>query len=238
MRIRLNDDFLSMFPDASLHLLVCLNAPEFSAGNVKSWKDRARAVIETSGIALEHLSQAPEFQEWRAAYSRFGVKPGKCRSSVEQLWRRALQGSFVQTPVKLVDLYCCTSIIARVPMGGYDLDQIVGDLRIRLSEQGERFLAIGEEQPLSVPKGIVVYADDADVVCFAWNHRDGTRTCLRPETRRVAFFADSATLESRPRAVAGLDLIAEALQESGCEISRELLDRNHTSVEVTLQCSV
>jgi DNA/RNA-binding domain of Phe-tRNA-synthetase-like protein len=234
MRVTLNDDFLSIFPEASIHLLVCRNVPPLSTADVECWKGRARACVEASGITRQCLSERVEFQEWRTAYARFGLKPGKFQSSVELLWKRALEGRFIHTPVKLVDLYCHASLIALVPMGGYDLDRIADDLRVRLSEQAEQFLAIGEKQALSVAKGIVVYADNAGVVCFGWNHRDSVRTCLRPETRRAIFFADSATGKSRTRAAAGLDLMAEALKESGCELSRELLDHNRTGVEITL----
>src|SRR5262249_35298930 len=63
VRVALTDDFLGIFPEASISLLVCRNVPAFSAADVERWNDRARACVEASGIASQRLSEEAEFQE-------------------------------------------------------------------------------------------------------------------------------------------------------------------------------
>ena len=38
----------------------------------------------------------------------------------------------------------------------------------------------------------VVYADDARVCCWLWNHRDSREVSVTPVTRRALFFVDQA----------------------------------------------
>ena len=98
--------------------------------------------------------------EWRLAMKRMGVNAAKTRSSIEQLAKRALAGTFITTPIPAVNLYCAISTIARAPMGGYRLASLTGNVRVRLATEGEVFLGIGEKRAAPVPPGVVVYADD------------------------------------------------------------------------------
>ena len=216
MQIKIDNDFLSLFPEANIQVLAIDDLAQLKEKNVELWKDRAQEHVRSSKIQSELLAQESEFREWREAYSKFGLRPSKFRSSVEQLWKRALKGDMVETPVALVNLYCYTSIISHVPLGGYDLDRVVGDIVVRRSREGETFLGIGEKQETIVPPGVVIYADDSRVLCFGWNHRDSEHACLRHETRRAVFFADSASTQSRQRAAQSLDLLQQALEEFGC----------------------
>jgi DNA/RNA-binding domain of Phe-tRNA-synthetase-like protein len=233
MHIRLNDDFLSHFPEASVHTLICEGVERIDEDIAERWKERAKAHVLASGIVPERLVENPEIREWRDAYSQFGLKPSKYRSSIEQLWKRALQGNLIQTPVKLVNLYCYASIIARAPMGGYDLDHIGDSLVLRLSRPGDEFLGIGEKQPWPVPAGAVIYADNTAVICFGWNHRDAACSSLRLNTHRAIFFADSSLKASRARAAAGIALLQEALGDAGCKlVFQTVLDAHKRDVHI------
>jgi DNA/RNA-binding domain of Phe-tRNA-synthetase-like protein len=233
MQIKLDGDFTNLFPEASIQVLVIHDLDHIAVANIERWKAMAINCASTDLIAPQRLSEEPEFQEWRSAYSKFGLKPSKFRSSVEQIWKRALQGHLIQTSVKAVDLYCYISLISRVPMGGYDLDLVQGDLKVRLAKDGEIFRGIGESSSSVVPQGIVVYSDVSNIVCFGWNHRDSLHTCLGQNTQRAIFFADSAIDSSRGRARTALDLLSEALLEAGCQVSfRGELDRQNPSLSI------
>ncbi len=219
MEIRLEKDFLDRFPEASIHMLASSNVDRIDRQIVEHWKERAKAHVLESQIAPERLVDSPEIQEWRRAYTQFGLKPSKHRSSIEQLWKRALQGNLIQTPINLVNLYCAISIVARAPMGGYDRERLRGDVAVRLAREGEVFIGIGEKQSMPTPPGTVIYADSSAVICFGWNHRDAACSCLTGNTRRAIFFADSAVLASRRRAALGIALLREALESAGCEVT-------------------
>jgi DNA/RNA-binding domain of Phe-tRNA-synthetase-like protein len=233
MRISMQSDFLSIFPEATIQILVCEDLEHVSREQVEPWKQRAQEHVRASKINSEHLGQEPEFKEWRDAYSKFGLKPSKFRSSVEALWKRGFKDQWLETSVPAVDLYCHASVVSRVPLGCYDLARITGDIVVRRARAGEEFLGIGEQTPIPVPAGVVIYADDCRVLCFGWNHRDCDYACLRPETSRAVFFADSALSSSQRRAMEGLDLLQSALEEAGCRtLARGTVDREQPQLAI------
>jgi DNA/RNA-binding domain of Phe-tRNA-synthetase-like protein len=215
MIVRCSHKLFEMFPGASIHGAVFEDVSRFGAESAECWKRKAQESLGKSGIKPELLVESPPIKEWRAAFQLFGVKPSKYRSSIEQLCRRALKGDIIQTKLSLVNLYCYVSLIQMVPMGGYDLRKVQGEISVRLTMQGEEFAAIGEHQPIKCDPGVVAYADDAGIICWAWNHRDAGRTCLDAETDKAIFFVDSAFHESRGRAAAAIDLLSEALSSVG-----------------------
>jgi DNA/RNA-binding domain of Phe-tRNA-synthetase-like protein len=60
-----------------------------------------------------------------------------------------------------------------IPVGGEDLDELKGDLRLVRAEDGE-----------------VVWRDDLGVTCHRWNWRQGERTRLTEATTRAFFVFD------------------------------------------------
>src|SRR5579871_2927674 len=216
MQFSIQPDVLTLFPEANIHILVCEGLERVSRDHIVSWRQKAQEHVRTSGFDSEHLAQEPEFKEWRDAFSKFGLKPSKFRSSVEALWKRALKEQWLETPVPSVDLYCYTSIMSRVPLGCYDLQRVSGDIVVRRAGENEQFQGIGEAAHIPVPPGTVIYADAGRVLCFGWNHRDCEYACLRTETKQAIFFADAVLSSSRGRAEKAIDLLQSALEEAGC----------------------
>lgn len=227
MIVRCHQELFEKFPAASIHGVVFDGVRNFNAKTADVWREAALQSVRDRGIQPELLVESAAIKEWRDAFQKFGVKPSKYRSSIEQLYRRALKGDIIQTRYPLVNLYCYVSIINMVPMGGYDLQKIQGDIAVRLTTQGEEFVAIGEHQPTTCSPGVVVYSDEAGIACWAWNHRDASRTCLDAETNKAIFFADSASYDSRSGAVQAVNHLSEALLSAGAkETAAFALDRD------------
>ena len=60
--------------------------------------------VASSGFTSETVLDAPAVKDWRNTFQRFGVKPSKYRSSIEQLYRRALKQEIIETSLPLVNL--------------------------------------------------------------------------------------------------------------------------------------
>jgi DNA/RNA-binding domain of Phe-tRNA-synthetase-like protein len=232
MLVKLSDDVIAAFPEASIHFLVCEGLSKVPETIALQWKERAESHVARAKTDVNRIAEEPAIKEWRAAYAKFGLKPSKFRSSIEQLWRRALQSKIIETSVMLVNLYCYISIISQAPMGAYDLDRVTGDISIRRSLQAERFIGLDAHESTPVPANVVVYADDAGIVCFGWNWRDSQHTCLTSETSRAIIFADAASREGRGRATEAIDLIERALRELGSWTRRGVVDAAHREVSV------
>src|SRR4051794_1313876 len=135
MIVSCHQELFEKFPTASVHAAVFDLVNKFDAKEGDRWKEMALKTVRASGITLEQIVEAPAIKEWRNAFQTFGVKPSKFRSSIEQLYRRALKGDIIQTSLPLVNLYCYVSLIQMVPMGGYDYKTIEGDVTIRFTRQ-------------------------------------------------------------------------------------------------------
>ena len=231
MIVRCDQELFEMFPEASVHAVVFEGVAGFDPAVGALWKEKAIESVASSGITSEAILEAPAVREWRNAFQKFGVKPSKYRSSIEQLYRRALKQEIIETSLPLVNLYCYVSLIEMVPMGAYDLETVEGDIVIRFSKANETFLGIGDTTPLITTPGVVVYSDDGGVLCWAWNHRDAARTSLSRKTDRAIFFADSASQESESRADSAITLLAEALSATGAtNLTRFVLNRANSTV--------
>src|ERR1700752_1123834 len=118
MIVRCDQELFELFPEASVHGIVFDGVAEFD--QAAAWKQKAIESVASSGFTPETVLESPAVKEWRNAFQRFGVKPSKFRSSIEQLYRRALKQEIIETSLPLVNLYCYVSLIEMVPMGAYD----------------------------------------------------------------------------------------------------------------------
>ncbi len=167
-------------------------SPEVAA----TWPDYRAAVVIADGIhngpsdevserllaaaeqaardsGLERAADDPRIAAWRRVFSEFGSKPSRYPCSAESLLARVLKGGELPRINALVDTYNAVSLRHVIPVGGEDLDQLQGDLRLVRAEDGE-----------------VVWRDDAGVTCRRWNWRQEPRTALTEATRRAFFVFD------------------------------------------------
>jgi len=122
---------------------------------------------------LERAADDPRITAWRTAFSEFGSKPSRYPSSAESLLARVLKGGELPRINALVDTYNAVSLRHAIPVGGEDLDQLVGDLRLVRAAAGE-----------------VVWRDEEGVTCRRWNWRQEPRTRLTEQTTRAFFVFD------------------------------------------------
>ncbi|MCK4327604.1 MAG: hypothetical protein KAW41_03940 [Candidatus Diapherotrites archaeon] len=128
----------------------------------------------------------PHLLAWREAYKKFGCDGG---CSAEWLVKRILEKKALPKINKLVDIYNLVSAKNAMPIGGQDLDRICGDIVLRISPGGERFVGIGGKEEKTTP-GEVVYADDEKVLCRNWNQKDCDAAKFTKETKKAVLFVD------------------------------------------------
>jgi DNA/RNA-binding domain of Phe-tRNA-synthetase-like protein len=135
--------------------------------------------LPVSVAALDH----PHLVAWREAFRAFGAKPKRYQCSAEALIRR---DDGLPSINRLVDLYNAVSVAHAVPVGGEDIDRVVGTVRLRFAGDDEVFDGGDPPKP-----GEVVWADVAGVTCRRWNWRQGVRTRLTESTKRAYFLFDA-----------------------------------------------
>jgi DNA/RNA-binding domain of Phe-tRNA-synthetase-like protein len=205
-RFQLADDFVDLFPDALIGLVMVSGINNKTSG-AESAEILERQVAETAGrLPDEDLAALPSIAPWRAAYAQFGVKPSKVRSSIENLLRSAKSGR-LRSINPLVDLYNSVSLAYQLPVGGEDLDQIEGDIVLTRAAGSEHFVPLGGTATEPPPPGAVIYRDDVGVICSCWNWREADRTKLTEETTRAVLVIEAIPPVTREE----LDLALTAL---------------------------
>ena len=173
------------------------------------------------------IVEHPQIAPWRDAYRRFGAKPKKYRSSIENLARRVLKGGELPSINPLVDLYTVVSLRHLVPVGGEDLDQIQGPMRLTYASADEPpALLLGEREPRAPHPGEVIYTDDVGALCRRWNWKEADRTKLTPETRHAVLVIEALPPVGEPELTAALsDLEGLVGRFCGGQVERYVLSR-------------
>lgn len=134
----------------------------------------------------DKLSQELKIASWRKAYASFGVKSSVAKASIENLYRMILSGKEIRQINPLVDIYNYISIKYMLPVGGEDVDKVVGDIQLTFAGPDEPPVKLLGDHPTEPPAvGEVLYKDDVSALCRRWNWREAERTMLAENTRNA-----------------------------------------------------
>ena len=186
-----------------------------------------------SAYNTETLSQLPLILNWRKAYSSFGAKPKRHKSSVESLYRMVLKGVGLKHINKIVDIYNYVSLEYMIPVGGDDMGKVKGDITLRFSLGDEPFIPLNSREVETAREGEVVYADDEEVLCRRWNWRESDRTKMTEDTKDVVLVVEGLPPVGREELEVVIeDLSLLVLEHCGGEIRAEILDKNRCFIEI------
>lgn len=87
-------------------------------------------------------------------------------SSPENLMNMLLKNGYLPNINLIVDIYNLVSVMTKLALGAHDLDNIKGDVSLRLTNGSETFLPIGYSKNKPISRGEYAYIDDNnDVLC-------------------------------------------------------------------------
>tara|TARA_Y100000310_G_scaffold262781_1_gene272580 strand:- start:4187 stop:4888 length:702 start_codon:yes stop_codon:yes gene_type:complete len=185
MKFCMDKAFLEKYPDALLGLVHCegidnsQNNPE-----IRKLLDSESQRIKKEFDA-ETLSQHQKIACWRTAYSSFGAKPRKYRSSVENLYRMVLNNLEIREINNIVDLYNYICLKHMLPVGGDDSEKTEGNVTLKLADGSERFVEMNTTEIKSPKPGEVVFCDEKDVICRRWNWRQCDKTKIDENSKNL-----------------------------------------------------
>ncbi len=190
MKFKIDPAIFRTFPGLSVGILMASGVDNH--GDCPDLLEEIKRIEEEirDNFDLGTLSDCPKIQNWRKAYTLFGAKPKKHRSSVESLYRMTLEGRDLRPINKLVDIYNCVSLMHMIPVGGDDLSRVEGDILLRFANGDESFSPLGSDEPQTARKGEVIYADNREVLCRRWNWRESDKTKMTEDTREVLLVAE------------------------------------------------
>ncbi|WP_405180050.1 phenylalanine--tRNA ligase beta subunit-related protein [Nocardia sp. NBC_01377] len=195
MKLIVSDEIKRKFTDLRIAILVASNIDNRGIDeNLQSLKRIAADKMFTD-YSYERLNELNEIEAWRNAYRAFGVKPKDSRPTAEAFLRRLIKGETFPTISKAVDSYLLVETEYYLPVGGYDLSKISGDVHLRFSDGDERFQPIGSSAEEATRPGEVIYADDERVLTRKWNFRDCDFCKVTDSSTSIALFTEAPSAD-------------------------------------------
>lgn len=232
------ESFWNLFPDAAIGVVVARGMK--SAADVSPEKAAmpSQLLAAANGMAETHLtseviSENDVVRVWRDAYRSFKTKKG-ARCSIENLLKRVLKGNPVRSINPSVDIYNAISLKYALPVGGEDIDAFAGDVRLGLTEGGDPFLPLGENDEDPTLPGELCYLDDAGAICRCWNWRDGQRSALSDDSKNaflVIECVDPARLDDLKAALDELASLVESYLDATVE-RKAVITRENPSLTI------
>jgi len=172
----------------AMSIVVEVNAPLVASVADRALQEAYQAVSQNEPAwAQAHLAA------WAQVFQKFGAKPNRTPCSAEALRKRFLKDGSLPRVNPVVDLYNAISLQYAIPVGGENLDAYIGPPRLTIADGSEAFDTIKDGNPAveSPDAGEVVWRDDQGVTCRRWNWRQGVRTRLNADARRMWFILES-----------------------------------------------
>lgn len=190
--LKVSDQVRDSFPELRLAILLAIGINNEGAHPQLEEKKEAAARRFHDEWTNEALTEQPEIQAWRSAYREFGVKYKSSRPTAEAFLRRLIKGEDFPTISKAVDSYLLTETEYFLPVGGYDLDTLTGDVVLRTSAGGEQFTPLGSPEATEVTRvDEVVYADNARILTRKWNFRDCDHCKITPSSTNIVLVTEA-----------------------------------------------
>lgn len=191
MEFRISSEIFQLFPGIQVVVALAMGVGAADhADEIDRLLHGAWALAGEAALAHGNAQSHPNIKPWGERMKAAGAPRKQFPSSIEALVRRAGKGGEPVSIGPVVDFYNAISLTHLVPAGGFDIDDLRGDLCLRLSREGDRFLALDSEEELQLPPGEVSYADGSTVITrhFVW--KQARHTLLKPESRNIFFVSE------------------------------------------------
>lgn len=223
MKFFIDSRIFDKFPDLYLGILIAQDLDNLGRADELWPMVSVQQVKIRANTSTKTLSQIPRIASWRRAYSAFGAKPKKYKSSVESLYRMVLKGIDLRHINTVVDVYNYISIKHMVPVGGDDISRVEGDITLRFAFGGEMFRPLNSAEIEHVKEGEVIYTDSVEVLCRRWNWRECDKTKMTEKTEEAMLVVEGLPPVNRE----DMDKI---LEELGGLVERFCGGKNHSEI--------
>ncbi|MBU2543466.1 hypothetical protein KJ707_02800 [Patescibacteria group bacterium] len=234
MKIRIQPEIFINYPEVKLAVLALSNINNSGSDQeittlLRRAEDRALELLGDTSI-IEY----PKIASWRDAYRKFGAKPKKYPSSIENLIRRISNGENVRHINKLVDIYNIISLCFLVPVGGENIDQIKGDIVLGIACEKEKpVILLGESETRAPHPNEVIYKDDIGTICRRWNWKEVDRTKLTEDTKRAVVVIEGLPPVEKDELNEAMTQMAQLITKyCGGSSKSAILDKNRTEFDL------
>lgn len=233
MKFKTTNEIFEKFPDLVIGVVVARNIDNKGINQeiINLIRDEEKRI--QVNFSTETLSQNPKIDAWRKAYSLFGAKPKKYKSSIENLYRMILNGIELRHINKIVDIYNYVSIKHMVPVGGDDIDKVEGDIVLKFATGNEKFVKLNSQEVKNPKPGEVVYIDNKEVLCRRWNWRECDKTKMTEETKNVCLVVEGLPPVTKEEVDSAINELADLVKKfCGGEVQQHILSSDNKEIVV------
>lgn len=151
---------------------------------ISSWSKLAEAVREHG------YKKHPLIAPWREALRNAGVPLKKCPPSIEAIAKRTTKSKSPFSINPIVDTYNAISMDLVLPFGAYDIEQLDGELSLKVCHGPEPFTPLGGSEQEQTEVGEIVYADNSDVLTRHFLWRQAEKGKITAESARCLFLCE------------------------------------------------
>jgi len=235
MKLTIDQHILDTYPKTTIAYVIANITVKDSDSHVNQIKNDLAHILRNMNINSGNYGSHPNIAGWRNIFKTFNVNKSY-RSSVEALVKRVASGHNMWNISSMVDFYNSCSVMTMIPMGGYDLNTIKGDITLRYGKSNDIFNALGIDATITVEPNHIVYSDEEKIICWLWNYKDSKFSSITKNTTKAIFFLDSAfdlSVCSMDKAIA---ILEDILVKMGAEILKDgILNQECPTVSIDLE---
>ena len=155
--------------------------PEWAA-----YRDRRLEELYEAYAGLD-VHADPILEGFNLLHDKTGVKRRKNIPASENLIRLLKKSHGMFYINQAVDIYNLISLESKLALGAHNIDRAEGDVTLRFTDGSERFVPIGQSEPIPVAAHEYCYCDDANEVLCRLEIRQVEKTKVDEETQNVFY---------------------------------------------------
>lgn len=155
-------------------------------------KKLTKEILDSNTPTIDEIEKVSSVLAYRELFKSTGAWKKSRRPSPEALLRRLAQGKGIYNINTAVDAYNLAVIETGIGLGGFDLDNVVFPVTLRLTKEGEEMLLLGDSDTTKTEEGEIAYADATKLLTLDLNYRDINETKISESTKNIVLYADGA----------------------------------------------
>lgn len=169
-------------------------------------KERIRLLLEEYKEIDFHAD--PILEGFNLLHDLSGVKRRKNIPASENLIRLLKKNEDVFLINQAVDIYNIISMESKLALGAHDIDRVEGNVTLRFTDGSERFVPIGQEEPIPVNVHEYCYCDDSNEILCRLEIRQVEKTKVDENSHNIFYIVqgneatpDSLLMETAQRII-------------------------------------
>ena len=177
--------------------------------NSSEWQAYRTQKMEELYQRYEHLDIKSDavLEGFNVLHDNVGVKRRKNIPASENLIKLLKKNHGLFYINQAVDIYNLISLDTKLALGAHDIDRTDGDVTLRFTDGTEKYIPLGQSEPVPVNPHEYCYCDDANEILCRLEIRQVNKTAVNEDTKNVFYIVQGNAAVSDEALQAGAQQI-------------------------------